>query len=100
MARLIYGEYPPHSTLNYVWASTNTGAAIITSPYTDRAKIIPLESGPAKIGTWTEEHVDALGDYIRAFGTPPPGSASLAIMSDSDNTGESARAYIEYIEIY
>jgi hypothetical protein len=36
----------------------------------------------------------------KAFGEDPPSVANLAIMNDSDNTGESAVSYIDYIEIY
>jgi hypothetical protein len=30
----------------------------------------------------------------------PPATASIAIMSDSDNTGEQAVSYIDYIKVY
>jgi hypothetical protein len=72
---------------------------LITSPYTDRVKLILLQKGPEKVNTWITEEVNILEDYKRAFGENPPETASLAIMSDSDNTGESAKAYIEYIQI-
>ena len=40
-----------------------------------------------------------LEDYKKVFGENPPETASLAIMCDSDNTGESAKAFIEFIEV-
>jgi hypothetical protein len=98
--KLIYGEYPPQSTLNYVWASKPYPERILTSPYTDRAKMVLLEQGGTKVGTWVSEEINVIEDYERAFGTKPPPTASLAIMSDSDNTGESAVAYVEFIEVY
>jgi hypothetical protein len=99
-AKLIYGEYPPHSSLNYVWSSKPYPERILTSPYTDRAKMVLLEHGGDKVGTWVFEEVNVVEDYHRAFGTKPPTTASLAIMSDSDNTGESAVSYVEFIEVY
>ena len=39
-------------------------------------------------------------DYQAAFGEDPPPIVAIAIMSDSDNTGESAKAYIDYIKVY
>ncbi len=99
-AKLFYGEYPPHSSLNYVWASKPYPERILTSPYTDRAKMVLLEQGGEKVGAWVAEEVNVVEDYERAFGTKPPTTASLAIMSDSDNTGESAVSYLEFIEVY
>jgi len=98
-AKLIYGEYPPHSSVNYVWSSRVIPDKIITSPYTERVKLILLQKGNEKVNTWVTEEVNILEDYRRAYGENPPETASLAIMSDSDNTGESAKAYIEYIEV-
>lgn len=98
-AKLIYGEYPPHSSLNYIWASKKHASEILTSPYTDRSKMIILQYGESRKGEWVEERVNILNDYRKAFGEDPPEIAGIAIMSDSDNTGESSTAYIDYIEI-
>jgi len=97
--KAVYGKYPPQSTLNYVWASSTTADTVITSPYTDRAKLIARERGPDKIGQWVDEAAHIIEDYRKAFGRPPPDKASLAIMNDSDNTGEAAVSYLEYIEV-
>ena len=51
------------------------------------------------MGKWIMEEVNILEDYKKAFGKNPPKKASLAIMSDSDNTGESATAWIDFIEL-
>jgi hypothetical protein len=100
IAKAIYGQYPPHSTLNYVWTGQNIAERIITSPYTDKAKIIILENGRSAIGTWVGETVNILDDYRAAFGKDPPQTAGIAIMNDSDNTGEAAVSYVEYIEVF
>ncbi len=100
LAKKIYGEYPPHSSLNYIWANRNDEAGIVTNPFAQEVKMVILQSGPAKIGQWLEEDVNILGDYRKAFGTDPPAIASIAIMNDSDNTGEHSVSYIDYIEVY
>jgi Protein of unknown function (DUF3047) len=61
--------------------------------------MIPVAAGQEKVGEWLEYRVDIVRDYRVAFGEDPPAVASLAVMADSDNTGESARAYIDYIRI-
>jgi len=100
VAKALYGRYPPDSTLNYVWTGQEIAERIITSPYTDRAKIIILENGKSVVGTWIEESVNILDDYKAAFGKDPPQTAGIAIMNDSDNTGEMAVSYIDYIEVF
>jgi len=97
--KLIYGEYPPHSSLNYIWANKNFEEDIIPNPFTDKAQMILLEHGTRYVGEWRNESVNILEDYRRAFGESPPKRASLAIMSDSDNTGQSAQAWIDFIEL-
>jgi hypothetical protein len=96
--KAIYGKYPPHSTMNYVWASGASDSVII-SPYTDKARMVVLERGGARVGQWVDEAVNIIEDYKRVFGRMPPATASLAIMNDSDNTGEAAVSYVEFIEI-
>jgi hypothetical protein len=98
-AKALYGKYPPHSSLNYVWASDPQAGAVIISPFTEKARMIVLERGAAKAGQWVGETVEIVRDYRRAYGYDPPGTAGIAIMNDSDNTGEASVSYVEYIEI-
>ena len=100
LAKKIYGEYPPHSSLNYIWASRGQREKIITNPYVDEAKMIVMEAGEEKAGQWVTEEADVLEDYKKAFGVSPPPVASIAIMNDSDNTGESSVSYVDFIEVY
>jgi hypothetical protein len=99
-ARRRYGEYPPHSAVNYVWASNVSSETIMTNPYSSRSRMIFLRMGDERKGQWVEESVDILEDYRRAFGEDPPAEASLAIMNDSDDTGQSAVSFVEFIEIF
>lgn len=98
-AKVIYGKYPPHSTLNYVWTGTKIPERFVISPYTDKAYMVVLERGRGKAGQWVEESVNVLEDYRQAFGKVPPAIASLAVMSDSDNTKTNAEAYLDFIEV-
>lgn len=100
IAKKMYGEYPPQSSLNYVWSSKEEPESIIVSPYTDRAMMVLLQKGAKNAGTWQEQEVNVVDDYQRAFGRKPPIRARIAIMNDSDNTGESSISYMEYIEVF
>lgn len=97
---LMFGEQLPHSSLNYVWANRETPEHFVTSPYTNRVKMILVEKGATRLGRWLEEQVNIVEDYERAFNQKPPKTAGLAIMNDSDNTGESSVSYIDWIEIF
>jgi hypothetical protein len=97
--KVFYGKYPPHSTLNYVWTGTKIPERFLVSPYTEKARIVILEKGRQRIGEWVEESVNVLDDYRKTFGKDPPATAGLAIMSDTDNTGTSAVAYLDFIEV-
>ena len=99
-AKLVYGEYPPHSTLNYLWANKRHEEAILTSTYTGKSKLIPLQAGGEQAGIWHVETVNIVEDYVNAFGSKPPDKAGIAIMNDSDNTGEQSVSYLDYIEVY
>jgi hypothetical protein len=99
IARAAYGEYPPDSGINYVWESRESPAEFVASPYTDSVVMFLRRKGTAGVGEWVEEEVDVLADYRRAFGKDPPRTARLAVMNDSDNTGEKAVSFIDWIEI-
>jgi hypothetical protein len=99
-AKLLYGEYPPDSGLSYVWASREAEHGIYTNPFTDREKEVVLRAGKAGLGTWVAEEVNILEDYRKAFGTDPPAVAGVAVMNDSDNTGEAAVSYLTDLEVY
>ena len=99
-AKLLYGEYPPHSGLSYIWANREHKERIIASKYTKQAKMILLQKGKLNVGTWREQEINIVEDYKAAFGKNPPEIASIAIMNDSDNTKESSASYVDYIQVY
>lgn len=99
-AKKIYGEYPPHSALLYIWANRIGKKRILTNPYAENAKMVILEAGNLRAGQWIKESVDVLSDYREAFGEEPPARASLAVMNDSDNTGESSVSWLRELTIH
>jgi hypothetical protein len=55
--------------------------------------VLVVESGTADLNQWRSERRNIFEDYRRAFGEDPPMITGVAIMTDSDNTGESATAW-------
>jgi len=91
--KTIYGEYPPKGALNYVWAGHLPIGTSFSNPYTDRAKMVVVESGNEKAMQWVCEEHNLYEDYKRLFGEEPPVFSGVAVMTDTDNTGGEATAY-------
>ena len=93
--RLLHGRYPPGLVLNYVWESRLPIGTALDNAYTDRAKIIVVRNGAADVGRWVTERRDLYEDYRRIVGGEPPRIAGIALMTDTDDTGERAVAYYD-----
>ncbi len=91
--RLFTGTELPYATLMYVWAAHQPIGTVIPNAHTSRIKMVVAESGSARVGAWQEVVRNLREDYRRAFGEEPPPVKSVAIMTDSDNTGAAAHAY-------
>jgi hypothetical protein len=92
-AHLIYGQYPPTGTLTYIWASKAPIGTVVPNPYTDRVIMFVLQSGAQRSMQWVQEERNVYEDYRKAFGHEPPLISGVALMTDTDNTGESVTAY-------
>lgn len=97
ISKTLYGVYPPYAALNFVWGNTQTGPARYRNPFTDRSGMIPLDAGTAFVGRWRTHTVDIIEEYRAMFAEDPPDEATLAVMTDSDNTGTSTSAWIRSI---
>lgn len=91
--RLIYGQYPPLGAINYIWEGKSPIGTMVPNPYTDRVYMFVTESGSDKLNQWVTEERNIYEDYKKAFGEDPPNISGVAIMTDTDNTKESAIAY-------
>lgn len=97
--RLIYGRYPPGLVLNYVWESRLPAGTVLPNAYTDRARIVVARSGAAEAGRWVTETRDVYEDFRRIMGAEPPRIVGIALMTDTDDTGERAVAYYDAITL-
>jgi len=91
--RALFGQDIPIAAINYIWESKTPVDTIVDNAYTDFVKMIVMESGKDKVGQWVDEERNLYEDYKKAFGSEPPMVSGVAIMTDTDNTGESAIAY-------
>ena len=87
------GEELPYATLMYVWCNKRAPGTVITNARTDRIRTIVVESGPKKLDHWLDYERNISADFERAFGEAPGALVGVAIMTDSDNTKTTARAW-------
>ncbi|MDF0751478.1 DUF3047 domain-containing protein [Marinobacter sp. 71-i] len=90
---MVFGEELPGNALNYIWANRLPVGEIVANPFTDTTMMVAANSGAENTGEWVTVERDIVADYREAFGQTPPRLVGVAIMSDSDNTGESATAW-------
>lgn len=91
--KLLTRQDLPYATLMYIWENHAPRDAVLPNPHTSRIKMIVAESGAARVGEWQSLARNVYEDYRRAFGEAPGRITSVAIMTDTDNTGESVLAY-------
>lgn len=99
LAKSLYGEYPPHAGLNYVWDGKAAVGTMLPNAFTARAMMFVVESGARRVGEWIEVERNVYEDYKRAFKEEPPAVSGIAVMTDTDQTGETATAWYGDIEL-
>ena len=93
LALALTGEPLPYATLMYVWGTHSAPESVIINTRTDRIRKLVLESGPGRLGRWLDYERDVRADYEKAFGEAPGALVGIAIMTDSDNTRQQAKAW-------
>jgi len=91
--KAIHGVYPPLAALNYLWANKLPVGTVVSNTYSDRVKMYAVDSGSARAGEWVTHQRNMYEDYVNAFGEEPLAVTGIAIMTDTDNTGEQVTAY-------
>ena len=92
-AQLIRGQDVPYRAISYIWGSNSPAGTMIANAYTDRAMMFVVQAGDEKVQQWVIEERNDFEDYKKAFGEEPTMISGVAIMTDTDNTRESAIAW-------
>jgi hypothetical protein len=79
--------------VNYVWSSNQAVGSRWESAVTRNAMMLAVNSGDAELGQWRYGKRNIREDFKNFFDIDITEINAIAIMSDSDNTGQSARAY-------
>lgn len=93
LAKLFAGEPLPYAMLIYVWSNALPVEATLPSPQIDRIRMVVVESGKARLGQWLTYRRNVFEDYRRAFGEEPADIVAIGMLTDSDNTQQTARSW-------
>ncbi|QQS53628.1 MAG: DUF3047 domain-containing protein [Candidatus Competibacteraceae bacterium] len=80
-------------SLVYVWASGQPMGATWNNAYTSNARVMALRSGMRDAGRWVSEKRDIRADFQQLFGEEIDAIDAVALMTDTDNSGQSATAW-------
>ena len=97
-ARMLYGPDVPVAALCYVWDTKAAPGTFAPSAYTDRVRIVVVDSGTRNLGRWLRYERNVLDDFRKAFGGEAPPIRATIVSTDTDNTGEAAETYYGDVE--
>lgn len=79
--------------LTYVWASNEPEGSMWPNAFTSNAHMIAVRGGTRDLGKMLTEKRNIREDWMRAFGEDIETVDAVAIMTDTDNSGQKARAW-------
>lgn len=93
LAQLVTGESMPYATLMYVWDPKLPVGSVTYNAHTQRIRKLVVESGPERLGRWLDYERNITADFQQAFGETPGPLIGIGLMTDTNNTESSARAW-------
>jgi hypothetical protein len=97
LAHSATGQDVPAETLCYVWDNRLPVDTAMANVFTQRIRVIVLQSGPERLGTWIAQKRDLGADYQRLFGDESggrmPAISGVEVSADADNTHGHALAW-------
>ncbi len=85
-ARLLSGAQIPAAAICYVWGHAQSEGSSAWNPYTDRVRMIVVDSGDSHALQWRAVQRNVRADWAEAFGGEVPRIRGIALGSDTDNT--------------
>ncbi len=92
-ARALSGSELPAAALCYAWGHAQPVGASGPNPYTDRVRMVILDSQDAQAGRWRSHARDLRRDWAEAFGGAMPRVGGVAVGADTDNTGSAVTTW-------
>jgi len=86
----LFGRQPPYAMLMYIWTDQVAVGTVIPSAHTSQVKMLAVASGADGLGSWQAVKRNLVEDYKLAYGAEPGPLLGIAVMTDTDNTGQKA----------
>jgi hypothetical protein len=103
LARFLHGGDVPSAAICYVWDNRHAPGTMRASAYVESVRMVVVESGTARAGTWVAESRDLGADFRAAFPdlhrAAPPRVIGVAVGNDTDQTGESVTAWFGDVKL-
>jgi hypothetical protein len=93
VAKRIGGQDLPYATLMYVWSTSAAPGGVIPNPHTGRVQMIVVSGQPGDAGQWQSLRRNIAQDYEKVFHEPPGRITGYGLLTDTDNTGTTTRAW-------
>ena len=79
--------------ISYTWTSKEPKGSVWPNAFTDNATMVSMQSGDELLGQWVTEKRNVLEDIKNLLGIDATEINAVAIMTDTDNSKQSATAY-------
>ncbi len=98
--KVLSGRELPYATLMYIWSNKEPVGGVVTNPRSGRVQMIVASSGSAGVGTWQTLSRNVVDDFRKAFKEEPGKLTGVAVLTDTDNTGENVEAWYGDIALH
>ena len=79
--------------ISYVWANQAEVGESWPNPFTSKVMMVAMDTGDGDAGTWRTHRRNVRADFLRLFDMEVDELEGIAVMTDTDNCGRSARAW-------
>jgi outer membrane protein OmpA-like peptidoglycan-associated protein len=98
-ARALSGSDIPAAAVCYVWGKAQPVGTRAWNPYTNRLRMITVDSGNELAQQWQVRRRNVAADYLEAFGGPVPRISAVGVGADTDNTKTNAEAWFAELRL-
>ena len=91
--KVLSGRELPYATLMYIWSNKEPVGKVVQNPRSGRVQMVVASSGPGGVGQWQNLSRNIVDDFRKAFNEAPGKLTGVAVLTDTDNTGESVEAW-------